>query len=155
MFRGILIAACMLVAGSAAAADTGTRVDVDNGFASQRDGILKELGDGKTYSEIAAADRETVKAALARIAATLDQAGGVDQLKEQQKVDVFNDQELVNNILTKAGEDSRLVCKRVRKTGSHMSSNQCMTVAARNRAAEESQDMLRRSPPRQMPKEGF
>jgi hypothetical protein len=155
MFRWILIAACMLAAGNAAAGDTGTRVDVDNGFAAQRDGILKELGDGKTYSEIEATDREKVKAALARIATVLDQAGGVEQLKEQQKLEVFNDQELVNNILTKAGEDSRLVCKRTKKTGSHMSSNQCMTVAARNRAAEESQDMLRRSPPRQMPKEGF
>ncbi|WP_027079169.1 hypothetical protein [Luteimonas mephitis] len=155
MHRGILIAALMLFAGSAMAADTGTRVDVDNGFTAQRDNILKELGDGETYSEIDAADREKVKAALARITTTLDQAGGVDQLGEPQKVAVFNDQELVNNILTKAGENSRLVCKRVKKTGSHMSSNQCMTVAARNRAQEESQEMLRRSPPRQMPKEGF
>ncbi len=155
MFRGILIAACMLVAGSATAADTGTRVDVDREFASQRDGILKELGDGKTYSEIEAADREKVKAALARIATALDQAGSVDQLKEQQKVDVFNDQELVNNILTKAGEDSRLVCKRIKKTGSHMSSNQCMTVAARNRAMEHAQEELRRTPAHQLPKEGF
>ena len=155
MFRGILIAAFMLLAGSAAAADTGTRLDLDDGFASQRDGILKELGDGKTYSEIEATDREKVKAALARIATVLDQAGGVDQFTEQQKVDVFNDQELVNNILTKAGEDSRLVCKRVKKTGSHMTSNQCMTVAARNRAMEHAQDELRRTPAHQLPKEGF
>src|SRR5690606_24292885 len=52
MHRGILIAALMLFAGSAMAADTGTRVDVDNGFTAQRDNILKELGDGETYSEI-------------------------------------------------------------------------------------------------------
>jgi hypothetical protein len=155
MFRGILLAALMLSAGSAAAADTGTRVDVDNGFQAQRENILKELSDGETYSEIDAGDREKVKAALARIATALDRSGGVDQLKEQQKVEVFNDQELVNNILTKAGEDSRLVCKRVRKTGSHMTSNQCMTVAARNRAMEHAQEELRRTPAQQLRKEGF
>jgi hypothetical protein len=155
MYRGGLLAALVLLAGSAAAADTGTRVEVDNGFMAQRDNILRELGDGKTYSEIDAGDREKVKAALARIATALDRSGGVDQLKEQQKVEVFNDQELVNNILTKAGEDSRLVCKRVKKTGSHMTSNQCMTVAARSRAMEHAQEELRRTPAHQIPKEGF
>jgi hypothetical protein len=155
MYRGLLLAALVLLAGGALASDDGTRVDVDNGFSAQRESILKELGDGETYSEIGTADREKVNAALSRIAAALDRAGGVANLDEQQKVAVFNDQELVNNILTKAGEDSRLVCKRVKKTGSHMTSNQCMTVAARNRAREQSQDMLRDSPPRQMPKEGF
>jgi hypothetical protein len=155
MYKGVVLAAFMLVAGSAAAADTGARVDVDDGFMAQRDTILKELGDGKTYSEIDSADREKVKAALARIATVLDQSDGVDQLKEQQKVEVFNDQELVNSILTKAGEDSRLVCKRVRKTGSHMTSNQCMTVAARNRAMEHAQEELRRTPAQQLRKEGF
>jgi hypothetical protein len=155
MYRGGLLAALVLLAGSAAAADTGTRVEVDNGFMAQRDNILRELGDGKTYSEIDAGDREKVKAALARIATALDRSGGVDQLKEQQKVEVFNDQELVNSILSKAGEDSRLVCKRVRKTGSHMTSNQCMTVAARSRAMEHAQEELRRTPAHQIPKEGF
>ena len=155
MYRGVLLSALLLLAGSATASDTGTRVDVDNGFQAQRDTILKELGDGETYSEIETADREQVKAALSRISAALDRSGGVAQLDEQQKVEVFNDQELVNNILTKAGENSRLVCKRVKKTGSHMSSNQCMTVAARNRAMEHAQDQFRRTPAHQLPKEGF
>src|SRR3546814_1768255 len=48
-----------------------------------------------------------------------------------------------------------LVCKRVKKTGSHMSSNQCMTVAARDRAREHAQDTLRSTPPRSLPREGM
>ena len=150
MFRGILLAALMLSAGSAAAADTGTRVDVDNGFQAQRDSILKALSDGKTYSEIDVADREKVKAALARMATALDQTGGMAQLGEQQKVAVFNDQELVNGILTRAGEDSRLVCERVQKVGSHRMTNQCLTVAERRRATEQAQKALRNLPPRQL-----
>src|SRR3546814_1028880 len=93
--------------------------------------------------------------ALARISATLEQSGGVARLGEEQKVAVFNDQELINNILTEAGENSRLVCKRVKRTGSHMSSNQCMTVAARDRAREHAQEQIRNTPPRSLPREGM
>ncbi|MDN5781732.1 MAG: hypothetical protein L0H23_06885 [Luteimonas sp.] len=150
MNRSMTLALLVLFAGATMANERGTRVNVDEAFAAQRTQILEELGDGETYSEIKPADREKVQAALARISGALDQSGGVAQLDEQQKVSVFNDQELVNNILTEAGENSRLVCKRVKKTGSHMSSNQCMTVGARNRAAEHAQDELRRTPPRQL-----
>ncbi|MFC3716769.1 hypothetical protein ACFONC_11470 [Luteimonas soli] len=149
------LALLVLIAGTTMASERGTRVDVEEQFAEQRAQILEELGDGETFSEIENADREKVKSALARISTALDQSGGVAQLSEEQKVAVFNDQELVNNILTEAGENSRLVCKRVKKTGSHMSSNQCMTVAARNRARENAQDQLRSTPPRQLLKEGM
>ncbi len=155
MYRGLTLAALVLVAGSVLANDRGTRVDVGEGFAAQRTQILQELGDGETYSEIGPQDREKVQAALARIMTALDRAGGVDQLNDAGKLAVFNDQELVNNILTRAGDDSRLVCKRVRKTGSHMTSNQCMTVAARKRATEHAQDTLRHTPPHQLLKEGM
>src|SRR3546814_17151074 len=69
------------------------------------------------------------------------------RLNEMQKRRVFNDQELINNILTSADEDSRLVCRREKKTGTHMASNQCMTVAARQRAADHARDTLFRTPP--------
>jgi hypothetical protein len=149
------LALLVLIAGTTMASERGTRVDVEEQFATQRTQILEELGDGETYSEIQAADREKVKSALARISAALAKSGGVAQLGEEQKVAVFNDQELVNNILTEAGENSRLVCKRVKKTGSHMASNQCMTVAARNRAREHAQEQLRSTPPQQLLKEGM
>ena len=155
MYRGMTLALLVLIAGGAMASERGTRVDVEEQFAAQRTQILEELGDGKTYSEIKNADREKVKSALARISAALAQSGGVAQLGEEQKVAVFNDQELVNNILTEAGENSRLVCKREKKTGSHMASNQCMTVAARNRATEHAQETLRNTPPRSLPREGM
>ena len=147
MFRGILIAACMLVAGSAAAGDKAGKLDVNTGFEAQRMAIQKALNDGKTYSEISYTERGEVNAALARISTALGPSGDATRLNETQKLQVFNDQELVNNILTKAGIDSRLICKREKKTGSHMPSNQCMTVAERRRAAEHARDQLTRTPP--------
>ena|SRR5690606_3014173 len=155
MYRAMMLAALALVAGGAIASDEAARVDVGEGFAAQRAQILDELGDGETYSEITSKDRAEVQAALARITTALDNAGGVDRLTESGKVEVFNDQELVNNILTRAGDDSRLVCKRVRKTGSHMTSNQCMTVAARKRATEHAQETLRRTPSPSLRQEGM
>src|SRR3546814_2207868 len=155
MYRGMTLALLVLIAGTTMASERGTRVDVEEQFAAQRTQILEELGDGETYSEIKNADREKVKSALARISATLEQSGGVARLGEEQKVAVFNDQELINNILTEAGENSRLVCKRVKRTGSHMSSNQCMTVAAPDRAREHAQEQVRNTPTRSLPRQAM
>lgn len=155
MYRGMTLALLLLVAGGAMANNGVTQVRVGEDFPAQRAQILQALDDGKTYSEISSDDRRKVEAALARISAALDGAGGANELGESQKVEVFNDQELVNNILTRAGDDSRLVCKRVKKTGSHMTSNQCMTVAARKRAMEHAQEELRRTPSHSLRQEGL
>src|SRR3546814_7357929 len=96
---------------------------------------IREAMDDGTYGEIGPADRREVLAALARIRTALGPSGDASRLNERRKLRVFNDQELINNILTSADEDSRLVCRREKKTGTHMASNQCMTVAERQRAA--------------------
>ncbi|MBO9715446.1 MAG: hypothetical protein J7507_01195 [Pseudoxanthomonas sp.] len=111
-------------------------------FEAQRDAIVSALGDGKTYSEISPNDRQRVTASLNRISSLLGDAGSVEQLPETTRIEVFNEQELVNTVLTQAREDSRLVCTREKKVGSHRATNNCMTVAQRQRAREQSQDAL-------------
>src|SRR3546814_14418352 len=110
--------------------------------------------DDGTYGEVSPADRREVLAALARIRTALGASGDASRLNERQKLRVFNDQELINNILTSADEDSRLVCRREKKTGTHMASNQCMTVAERQRAADHARDTLLRTPDRKSVVEG-
>lgn len=117
-------------------------LDLSGSFEAQRDAIVAALGDGKTYSEISANDRERVTASLGRISSLLGDAHSVDQLPETTRVEVFNEQELVNTLLTQAREDSRLVCTREKKVGSHRATNNCMTVAERRRAREQTQDAL-------------
>jgi hypothetical protein len=117
-------------------------LDLSGSFEAQRNAIVSALGDGKTYSEISPNDRQRVTASLDRISSLLGGAGGVGQLPEATKVEVFNEQELVNTVLTQAREDSRLVCTREKKVGSHRTTNNCMTVAERRRAREQSQDAL-------------
>lgn len=142
----------LLVAGAGAASDgRDVRVDVKSRFADQHARILAALEDGEGYAEISQAeisqtDKAAVRDALTRISATLAKAGSVDALSEQHKAQVFNDQELANSLLTRAGADGRRVCRREKTTGSHRAVTQCMTVAQRRRATETAQDDLRRTP---------
>lgn len=150
MYRFVLVLGMATAAfGASAAIDSKSRVagkaalDVTASFAEQMAAIETDLADGKTYSEISQKDREQVRSALQRIASALESAGSVENLSKLEQAKVFNDQELANNILTEAGEDSRLVCNREKKVGSHRTTTQCMTVAQRERASEETQNAMR------------
>jgi hypothetical protein len=120
-----------------------TKLNLSGSFEEQRVAIIKDLDGGKVYSEISAKERGDVKDALNRISGALQAPSGVQGLTEEQKTKVFNDQELVNAILTRAGEDSRLVCTREKVVGSHRPTTQCLTVAERRRMRESDQDTLR------------
>lgn len=145
MFRLAFISLLLAIAsGPAFAATTRASVDVaEGGFAEQRKAIEADLADGETYSEISMEDRATVNQALNRIAGLFQTYGSVERLSWEDRTQMFNDQEQINNILTKAGEDSRLVCRREKKVGSHRVTTQCSTVANRRRAMEDSQNVLR------------
>ncbi|KAF1702002.1 hypothetical protein CSC66_12190 [Pseudoxanthomonas kaohsiungensis] len=120
-------------------------MDLSGSFEAQRDAIITALADGKTYAEISVQDRQKVTGSLNRISGLLGDAQSVDQLPQATKVEVFNEQELINTVLTQAREDSRLVCTREKKVGSHRTTNTCKTVAERRRDQEESQNALRRN----------
>ncbi|MCR6662915.1 MAG: hypothetical protein NVV60_07130 [Luteimonas sp.] len=109
-------------------------------FLEQRNKVESELADGTTYVEISAQDRDKVRHALDRIQRHLDQSGSLDALRDEARVAVFNDQEVVNTILTQAREDSRVICRRESGTGTRLRKNDCATVAERRRAREAMQD---------------
>jgi hypothetical protein len=118
-------------------------LDLGASFKVQRDAIISALGDGKTYSEISPDERLKVTASLDRISSLLGGAGSFEQLPEATRVEVLDEKELVNTVLAQAREDSRLVCTREQKVGSHRPVNTCMTVAERRRAREQGQDAPR------------
>ena len=114
-------------------------------YAEQRQLIMNDLQKGEVYSEIGAEKRRQVVDALARIDGRLGD-GGMASLPEHERVAIFNDQELVNNLLTEAREDSRLVCRRERPIGSNRPQNYCMTVAQRRDARENARESMRNMP---------
>lgn len=135
---------CLPVSMSAMASPKGENLDLRKPASEQLSKLRQELGDGKTYSEISPEDKSRVQVALARMEDLLGGRSSADGLAETDKVALFNDQERVNTILTKAREDSRLVCKREKTLGSNMPANQCMTVAERRRRAEKDQREIQR-----------
>lgn len=95
------------------------------------------------YRAISDDDRAAVHQALARIRTNVGDASSVDALSPAMRTAVFNDQEVVNTILTRARADSRLVCERVRLTGSNRREQVCLTVAERRELRDNSKDVLR------------
>lgn len=146
MSKKFLVALCALIA-LPVFASTGGQITADElqSFQEQRRSVERDLADGETYSEISQDKRRDVRAALDRIEDRLERAGSVAALSERDKAELFNDQEVVNTILTQAGEDSRMVCERTKKVGSHRTHTICETVAERRRKHEQTQDALRKN----------
>lgn len=119
-------------------------VDIGKPFKPQAEQVRTDLQKGEKYSEISQEERAKVTAALDRIEAVLDAQPDVQALQPDQRVAVTNDQELVTKILTRAGEDSRLICRRERALGSQMSTKQCMTAAQRRRQSTVNPDEISR-----------
>jgi hypothetical protein len=144
MLRTFLCAALLVIA-PAAFADDQQLALTEGDFQAQRAEIEKGLADGKTYVEITSEERTKVRESLDRIAERLQGAGSVDELDEPIKIALFNDQEVVNTILTRAASDSRVVCQRRHITGSNRPGTVCQTVGERRRRMEADQAELLRS----------
>ncbi|GAB3057274.1 hypothetical protein [Stenotrophomonas tumulicola] len=95
------------------------------------------------YSEIGLEEKSKVSAAIDRIRTKLGDHETVEQANPLARTEIYNDQELVNTILSRAHADSRMVCRRERATGSNRPQQVCMTVAQRREAMENSRDVLR------------
>jgi len=95
------------------------------------------------YSEISLEDKSRVQQALGRIKLKMDGHTLVSDLSPQERTAVFNDQETINTVLNRAREDSRMVCRRERSTGSNMAQSVCMTVAQRRKAQEDGRAAMR------------
>ena len=84
----------------------------------------------------------------------LDGVTSLDQLNDQQKVDLSNALQQIQATLF-AQEGSRVVCRVERKTGTHLTSRTCQTVADRDRDTAEAQKYMLDHPDHiQQPEQG-
>lgn len=142
MSRNFLVIALLsLPMVSWAASQAGFPLQEGKPFQEQRARILADIGKGEVYSEINQEARTSVVAALDRINGVYRDRP-VAELAEAEKLAIFNDQELVNSLLVKAREDSRLICRRERPIGSNRPQNICITVAQRREARESGVTLL-------------
>jgi hypothetical protein len=136
----------LLLCGAAGASKQATHQTVafDPGaFADQRTRIERDINGSERYAEIGNKGRRDVLDRLAAIDNILDGVTSIDQLDQAERADLFSYQEEVNSILTKAADDSRIVCKRQAKTGSHRMETRCRTVAQLRLERDASQKVMR------------
>lgn len=113
-------------------------------FAAIRDTLLAEIETGETYSEITPQQRAEVKTSLNWMSTWLEAAGSLEQMDEEQRIRLFNEQEKINTTLTGVAADSRMVCTREQTVGSRRRQTTCFTVAERRRRREaDSEDAKR------------
>jgi hypothetical protein len=120
-------------------------LDTSKPTAAQIQAIYIDLAGNKTYSELSPTDRASVINALARVQEKLGDEAVLSSLHPTAQVDVVNDQELVNGLLSKAAADSRLICRREMLTGSNRPQTVCMTAAERTAMRERSMDVMRKT----------
>lgn len=121
---------------AASAKDNAPVLQPGKPLLQQIEQIEKQLNDGETYSELGGADRTRVRETLARLRGAGEQYAEGASMPESVRTQVFNDQEVVNTLLTQAREDSRLICRREKAIGSNRTTTQCSTVAERARQRE-------------------
>lgn len=102
----------------------------------QREAVIAAFQPGERFAELDKSGREEVLEAFDRMQDVVDVAGSVGALDPDQKVAVFNDQELINEILTEAQRDSRITCKRNRTVNSRIKTSECHTFAEWERRRE-------------------
>ena len=89
--------------------------------------VRKEMAPGGRYSYVSAAERSTVDAKLNEMGGLYAKTPDIAQMTDAQKLEMFNNQQEVNAILSKRDND-RLVCKREIPVGSHIPVKSCETA---------------------------
>lgn len=134
-----ITATLLMASGMAQAAPKAEVFEAGKPLSEQIQRIEIEMNDGETYSELRLEERSRVREALGRMRGTIEQYPNQGSIPEQAKAALFNDQQVVNTVLTRAREDSRLICRREKAIGSNMASTQCVTVAQRERMKVDAQ----------------
>ncbi|QHB72491.1 hypothetical protein GQ674_14840 [Stenotrophomonas sp. 364] len=142
MTLAVVATLLLLSAGVAQAAKKNDVFVPGKPLAEQIQRIEGEMGDGKTYAELKLEDRSRVREALGRMRITLERFPDESGIPAVAKTDLFNDQQIVNTLLTQAREDSRLICRREKATGSNFAVTQCLTLAQRERNKNDAQQRM-------------
>ena len=123
--HAIAIAVFFAIANPARAEKADVQVMMSKAhFDALKSHMIAQL-DSDSYAEITPKDKAAVIGALDRI----DQRLAKSPMVDQDRVDVFNDQALINQITSHAKVESRMYCQRNQTTGSHITRVTCMSLA--------------------------
>ena len=117
--------------------------DTQEKFEQIEANVRNEMQAGGRYEFVKPAERDTVDKNLAAMNALFKQRGSVSEMKQDEKIKLFNAQEVANSILTKRDSD-RVICVNSIPVGSHIPVTSCHTFGqeeeARRGAVKKMQD---------------
>lgn len=147
--RYLTLFSALLMTFSISAAET-TKLSAFEMFEEQKATILKDIKDDTIYDEIEYSDVKLVKGALENMTITLSGVTDVIELSDDSKAELFNNQEIVNTILTMAENDSRMVCRRRGTLGTNFKTTTCESMKDRRERQEADRiaidNMIRQTP---------
>jgi hypothetical protein len=113
---------------AAQASNTETIVRADNKaeFSAVAAAVQKEMRPGGRYEFVDNKERDAIDTRLVDMQSLFDRHDTVARMDMNTKVQLFNDQETVNGILTRR-DDDRLVCERDAPLGSLIPRTTCLT----------------------------
>ncbi|WP_449427573.1 hypothetical protein [Rhodanobacter umsongensis] len=88
--------------------------------------VHQQMQAGGRYEFVDQGERQKIDASFADMQSLFDKFATVAQMDQGAKVQLFNDQETINAILTHR-DDKRLVCESVAPIGSHIPRTTCRT----------------------------
>jgi hypothetical protein len=142
---GILAGLALLAAVSATAKENykekAFNADTREKFEEVATKVREEMKEGGRYEYVKPSERSTIDQKLSEMESLFKQSDTVQGMNEQTKIALFNDQEVVNSILTQRDSD-RVICKKEAPIGSHIPITTCHTYGQEEDARKNSHKQM-------------
>ena len=142
---GVAVGAVLLQVGIVQAkTEVVVKADNKDDFTAVVAAVHQQMLPGGHYQFASEKDRAAVDTQFGAMQSLFDKYGTVAQMDESAKVQLFNEQEAVNAILTH-NDSNRLVCEHVAPLGSNIPKTVCKTYGQIQQEQRDSQHYLNAS----------
>jgi hypothetical protein len=121
--------------------ENSVKADTKDVFDQLADNVRREMAPGGKYEFIKPDEKPKVDKALDEMTKLFDEHDTVAAMTQDQKVALFNAQEIVNSILTLRNRD-RVICQNKPPLGSHIPKTQCHTYEQEVQAHEGTRKLM-------------
>jgi hypothetical protein len=132
MLIAVAVAAGVAFCGAAGAKENSREkafnADSRDKFEAVAADVRRQMESGGRYQYVKPEERTKVDTALAEMSTIFAANESVASMPEETKIKLFNDQEVVNSILTQR-DGERVICKKEAPVGSHIPITSCHTYA--------------------------
>lgn len=143
MIRLMVVLFAALITGASFAQET-TKLTALDQFTQQKEQILDDLKTDRVYKVMSKQNKKLVRDALDRMTETMGDSQEIEQLTKEDRTRLYNDQELVNTVLTMAENDNRQVCSRRSRVGTHFKTTECESIGDRRERQEQDRIAIQR-----------